>query len=211
MIEVGLTGCAASGKSTVARIWASEGVPVLSADDLAREVVEPGSLGLREVVEAFGDDVLAVDGTLDRKAVRDRVFHDEAQRRRLEEILHPRIADRRDQWLRDRRAEGRPLVVVEVPLLFEVGLEGEFDVVVTVHASREECLRRLTGDRGLEPDVARRILDAQMDPEEKRARADVVVDNQGTLEDLRAAALKTLSELRELPGTDRGPGRSAST
>lgn len=196
MLSVGLTGNVASGKSSVARLWRDAGVPVVSADDLSRTATEPGSEGLEEVVREFGEDVLADDGTLDRAALRDVVFRDDDARHRLEEILHPRIRDLREAWLREREAEGEPLVVSEIPLLFETGMETAFDLTVLVDASREERLRRLVEDRGLEADEAERIMDAQMDPAEKRRRADLVVENDGTLQDLRARALIVLDLLR---------------
>ncbi len=196
MLSVALTGNVASGKSSVARLWREAGVAVVSADDLARTVTEPGSEGLHQVVEAFGEDVLAEDGRLDRAALRDVVFRDDEARRRLEEILHPRIRALRDAWLEERRAEGARLVVSEIPLLFETETEGEFDVTVLVDAPRGERLRRLVEDRGLEADEAERIMDAQMDPDEKRRRADLVVENDGTLQDLRIRALVILDLLR---------------
>ncbi len=196
MLSVALTGNVASGKSTVARLWREAGVAVVSADDLARTATEPGSEGLDEVVEAFGEDVLAEDGRLDRAALRDVVFRDDEARRRLEEILHPRIRALRDAWMEGRRAEGARLVVSEIPLLFETEMEGEFDVTVLVDAPRGERLRRLVEDRGLEADEAERIMDAQMDPDEKRRRADLVVENDGTLQDLRTRALVILDLLR---------------
>lgn len=197
MLSVGLTGSVASGKSTVARVWAGRGVPVVSADALARRVVEPGGEGLSEVVEAFGPGVLRDDGTLDREALRARVFGDDEARRRLEAILHPRIARLRDAWTAEREAEGAELVVAEIPLLFEAELEDEYDVTVVVHASREARLRRLAEERGIEADEARRIMDAQMDPAEKRRRADYVLENDGSLEELREAALELLDRLRD--------------
>lgn len=196
MIRVGLTGNVASGKSEVARAWAEAGVPVVSADELAREAVSPGSPGLREVVEAFGAEVLAPDGTLDRAGLRRRVFEDEEARRRLEGILHPRIAQLRKQWLRERAREEASVVVSEIPLLYESGLEGEFDVVVVVHAPREDRRRRLMERRGLSREEADRIMAAQGDPDEKRRRADHVLPNDGTLEELRARAAELLEKLR---------------
>lgn len=196
MIRVGLTGNVASGKSEVARAWAEAGVPVVSADELAREAVSPGSAGLREVVEAFGAEVLAPDGTLDRAGLRRRVFEDEGARRRLEGILHPRIAELREQWLRERAREEASVVVSEIPLLYESGLAGEFDVVVVVHAPREDRRRRLMERRGLSREEADRIMAAQGDPDEKRRRADHVLPNDGTLEELRARAAELLEKLR---------------
>lgn len=196
MLRVALTGSVAAGKSTVARVWEEAGVPVVRSDALAREAVAPGNPGLEAVIEAFGEDLRRPDGTLDRGALRDRVFRDDEARKRLEAILHPRIAELREAWEEARRAEGAALVVAEIPLLFETGTEGEFDVVVTVDAARSERLRRLVDDRDLDPDEARRIMDAQMDPAEKRERADEVLVNDGTVAELREKALVLLDRLR---------------
>jgi len=202
-LNIGLSGSVASGKSTVARIWAEAGVPVVSADELARRAVEPGSEGLAEVVRAFGPEVLRADGTLDRDALRHRVFRDEGARQRLESILHPRIAELREAWTREREAEGAPVVVAEIPLLFEVGGEKAFDVTVVVDAPEEERLRRLTAERGIHEDEARRIMAAQMDPEEKRRRADVVLENDGSRAKLGRKALDLLSELHSAGGAPK--------
>ena len=150
MLKVALTGNAASGKSTVARLWADAGIPVIRADDLARAAVAPGSEGLARVVEEFGGEVLKEEGSLDRDLLRARVFRNLEDRTRLESILHPLIASLRDDWVALHEAERTPLVVAEIPLLFEVGLEKEFDAVVLVVAPSQERLRRLKMDRGLE-------------------------------------------------------------
>lgn len=197
MLRVALTGSVAAGKSTVARVWEEAGVPVVRSDALAREAVAPGSPGLEAVIEAFGEDLRRSDGTLDRGALRDRVFRDDEARKRLETILHPRIAELREAWEEARRTEGAALVAAEIPLLFETGTEGEFDVVVTVDAPRSERLRRLVDERGLDPDEARRIMEVQMDPAEKRERADEVLVNDGTVAELREKALVLLDRLRK--------------
>lgn len=194
VLQVGLTGNVAAGKSSVARLWAAAGVPVISADELAREVVAPGSDGLKEVVATFGEHVLQPDGSLDRAALRARVFADPEQRATLERILHPRIRAGRAAWVATH--ERAPLVVCEIPLLFETHTEHEVDCVVLVDAPASERRRRLIEDRGLAAGEADRILAAQMDPAEKRARADYVLDNAGSRADLEASATALLAELR---------------
>lgn len=196
MLSVGLTGNVAAGKSAVARIWAEEGVPVISADELAREAVTPGSEGLDLVVDAFGPDILGTDGTLDRSRLRDIVFRDSDARRRLEEILHPLIWRLRTEWMRERALEGHALTVAEVPLLFEAGLDGEFDVTVLVDAPEDVRRARLVELRGIEPDEAQRIMDAQLDPTIKRVRAHHVLENGGTLEALAQSARALLGRLQ---------------
>ncbi len=205
MLKVAITGNVASGKSVLAEIWARAGVPLVSADALAREVVEPGTPGLDAVVQAFGPEVLESDGTLNRQEVRNRVFSDPHRRRQLEEILHPLIARRREEWMEEESRKGAGLGVAEIPLLFEVGLEEEFDAVVVVDAPPEERLRRLTEVRGLTKKEALRIMAAQMAPEEKVKRADFVIHNWGTIEELEERALALLDLLRA-----RAAGKGAS-
>jgi dephospho-CoA kinase len=187
---VGLTGNVAAGKSTVAEAWARAGIPVIRADDLAAQALAPGSPGLSQVVQLFGDTVLDPAGALDRAVLRDRVFRDAEARRRLEEIVHPRVREARDEWLEEQRRAGSALAVVEIPLLFETGAEGSVDEVVVVDAESSLRLERMVRDRGLEPAEARRIMESQMDSAEKRARADHVLENEGGPEALlRASAL----------------------
>ena len=200
MLSVALTGNVGSGKSTVAARWAEAGVPVVSADELSRRSVVPGSAGLRAVRAAFGDDVLAADGTLDRARLRALVFDDERARERLESILHPIIRELRAGWMEERRRAGDRLVVSEIPLLYETGAEHDFDVVVLVDAPAELRLERMMRLRGLGEAEARRIMDAQMDPARKRAAADIIIDNDGSLEELHADAGRVLEELRARSG-----------
>jgi dephospho-CoA kinase len=196
MISVGLTGNVASGKSEVSRMWGATGVPVISADALARDAVRPGSPGLNSIVGTFGPDVLALDGTLDRDRMRDEVFGDPAARQRLEEIIHPIVWQLRSEWLRERRDEGAALVVSEIPLLFETGREGDFDLVVFVDAPDDVRLARMVEYRGLSEEQGRRIMAAQMAPDQKRPRADIVIPNVGTLEDLERNAKAALDRIR---------------
>jgi dephospho-CoA kinase len=196
MFKVALTGNVASGKSTVAQIWSDAGAPLIRADDLARDVVAPGSDGLARVVEEFGEDVLKGDGSLDRAGLRDRVFRDPGDRVRLEGILHPLIASIRDDWVARHEAEGTSLLVAEIPLLYEVGLEKDYDAVVLVVAPPEERARRLVENRGLDEEEASRMMAAQIPNEEKLQKADYVLDNGGIREELEIRALALLDLLR---------------
>jgi len=196
MISVGLTGSVGAGKSAVAEIWRRAGVPVVSADVLARDVVAPGTSGLAAVVSAFGQEVLASDGSLDRDALRGVVFRDKSAREHLEGILHPRIWIMRDRWMRVQHESEEALVVSEVPLLFEADLEDDFHVTVVVDAPDELRLRRLTDIRGLSEEEALRVMASQLPPEEKRRRADRVLVNAGTLESLEESARTLLEEIR---------------
>jgi len=204
MLSVALTGNVASGKTLVAGIWRRAGTPVVLADELAREAVKPGSEGLLAVVAAFGEGVLDQDGSLNRGVLRERVFREPEERKRLEAILHPRIQALREGWMRERAEAGSTLVVSEIPLLFEMGLEADHDAVVLVDAPEEERLRRLMEDRGLARDVARSIMEAQMPSQEKRGRADYVLANGGTREELEVRALALLDLLRARARERRG-------
>ncbi|MEW5929198.1 MAG: dephospho-CoA kinase [Gemmatimonadota bacterium] len=195
MLKVGLTGNIAAGKSSVVRVWRALGAVVVDADELARRAVEPGTPGLARIVEAWGPEVLDAEGELDRAALRRIVFADPEARSRLEEIVHPAVQALRGGEYRRAEADGARLVVADIPLLFEVGMADEFDVVVLVDAPEEERLRRLVEDRGLDPEEAVRMIDAQMPAELKRARADLVIENAGTPAELEARARDAWAEL----------------
>jgi len=196
VFRVGLTGNIASGKSTVARVWQRLGAPVIDADVLARRAVAPGSVGLRRIVAAFGPGVLDDAGQLDRAALRDIVFRDPEARAKLEAIVHPEVGRLRREEEARLEAAGERIVVHDIPLLFEAGLDREFDAVVLVDASERVRLERLVRDRGLPEDEARRMIDAQMPSSQKRDRADYVIENEGTLETLERAAEEVWRELR---------------
>lgn len=196
MLIVGLTGNVAAGKTAVAELWREAGVPVVSADRLARTAVEPGTRALARIGELFGPGVIRADGALDRGAVRRIVFRDEDALRHLEAIVHPEVRRLRDEWTRRQQEAGAEMIVWDIPLLFETGMEREVDVVVVVDAPAGERRRRIVEARGIEEDVALAIMEAQMDAEEKRGRADVVVENGGTREELAVRAAAVLRELR---------------
>lgn len=196
MLIVGLTGNVAAGKSAVAELWREAGVPVVSADRLARTAVEPGTPALARIEELFGPGVIQADGALDRGAVRRIVFRDEDALRHLEAIVHPEVRRLRDEWTRRQREDGAGMVVWEIPLLFETGIEEEVDVVVVVDAPVEVRRRRIVETRGIGEDEAMVIMEAQMAAKEKRGRADVVVENGGTREELAGRAGEVLRSLR---------------
>ena len=183
MLRIGLTGGIGSGKSTVAGLLAARGAVVIDADRIAREVVEPGTPGLAAVVEAFGPQVLAPDGSLDRPALAAVVFADPEARRRLDAIVHP-LVRRRSAEL-DASAPRDAVVVHDVPLLVETGRWHPYDLVLVVEADRGIRVARLVG-RGLSAEDARARIAAQATDEQRRAVADVVLDNSGTVEDLEA-------------------------
>ena len=202
MLKVGLTGNIAAGKSAVADVWRSLGATVIDADELARRAVDPGTPAHAAIAAEWGEEVVEPDGGLDRAALRRIVFADPDARERLEEIVHPAVADLRSEEYREAEERGERVVVADIPLLFEVGMVDEFDVVVLVDAPEETRLMRLVGDRGLDADEARRMMAAQMPSELKRARADVVIENTGSLGDLERRAREVWEELqrRAAPG-----------
>ena len=179
----GLTGGIGSGKSTIARRFRERGVPVLDADQVARDVVEPGTDGLREVVEAFGPEVLDRDGSLNRAAVAERVFADDGARARLNAIIHPRVRDVTARRIAELAARGEPLVCYEVPLLIESGLADALRPLVVVAAPESLQVERTMRRDGATEDQARARIRAQMPVAEKVKLADFVIDNVGSVED----------------------------
>ncbi|MFP4146167.1 MAG: dephospho-CoA kinase [Halorhodospira sp.] len=181
LLRVGLTGGIASGKSTVAALFATRGIPVIDTDRLAREVVAPGTEGLMAVVAAFGPDLLTAEGELDRAALGRRVFHSPQERRTLEGILHPRIQERLDAILRCLHA---PYVVVMVPLLVETGMDRDMDTVLVVDLPEAMQRERLTVRDGLSETEADARLAAQATRQQRLDAADYIIDNSGARERL---------------------------
>lgn len=193
MLRVGLTGGIGSGKSEVAQRLAAHGAVVIDADAVAREVVEPGTPGLRAITGAFGDGVLRPDGSLDRARLGEIVFADPAARQRLNAIVHPLVGERMRQL--ERAAAGADVVVHDIPLLAENGLAAGFDVVVVVDAPPQHQLERLAR-RGMTQAQARARMAAQASREERLAIATLVVDNSGSLASLDRQAADLWAELR---------------
>ncbi len=187
MLIVGLTGNIAAGKSAVAARLAAHGVPIVDADRLARDAVAPGSPALARIVARWGTAILGADGALDRAALRRIVFADPAERRALDAIVHPEVARAREEAVAALRARGERLVVCDIPLLFEAGLDTTVDRVVLVDAPVAQRRERLVRDRGLPPDEADAMIAAQLPPDGKRARAHHIIENAGTRAELDAA------------------------
>jgi dephospho-CoA kinase len=183
VLRIGLTGGIGSGKSTVSALLAARGAVVIDADRIAREVVEPGTPGLAAVVDAFGGQILAADGSLDRAALAAVVFTDPEARRRLDGIVHPLVRARATELA--AAAPPDAVVVHDVPLLVETGQAGSYDVVLVVEADPATRVARLV-QRGLAEDDARARIAAQASDEQRRAVADVVLDNNGSPDELAA-------------------------
>lgn len=185
MRVVGLTGGIATGKTTVARMLASHGLPVIDADELAREVVAPGKPAWHEVVSAFGRQILNEDTSLNRARLREIVLQDPAARRRLEDLIHPRVRREVKRRLSELSTAGCEVAVVEVPLLFEAGWADLFHVIVAITAPEEVCVQRLVERHRVSREVARLWIESQMPQEEKARRASWAIANDKDLEGLK--------------------------
>ncbi len=192
-MRVGLTGGIASGKSTVSAILQELGAVVIDGDKLAREVVERGTPGLTKVVEAFGPEILTPEGDLDRPRLGQIVFNDEAQRKRLESIVHPLVFERYAALEAAAPADG--LVVHDIPLLAESGRADTFDAVVVVETPAEVQVERMLRDRGWTREDAESRIAAQATPDQRRAIATHLIVNTGTLAELRARVEQVYAEL----------------
>jgi dephospho-CoA kinase len=186
--RVGLTGNIASGKSSVANVWRALGAHIIDADVLAREAIAPGTPGQRAVLAAFGTD--------DRAALRDIVFREPARRQRLEQIIHPEVARLRGEREAALAQQGVSIIVNDIPLLFEAGLVDEFQLIVLVDAPAEQRIARIVEHRGIDRAEAARMVAAQLPAERKRARADIVIDNDANMEVLKLKAEKAWQEIQ---------------
>lgn len=189
--RIALTGGIASGKSRCLAAIAALGVPTIDADQLARDVVAPGTSGLDAVVDRFGGGVLTTSGSLDRDALGALVFTDSRARHDLEAIIHPRVYAAIAAWFAQLTA---PTGVADIPLLYETGRDGDFDVVIVAACRPEQQLERLMARNGLSLTEAQTRIDAQWPIAEKVARADYVIDTSGTLEDTDANTLRVWKE-----------------
>ena len=198
MLRVGLTGSIAVGKSFVTSVFAELGCRILDADRTAREVVLPGAPGLKAVVEAFGDDVLTPEGTLDRERMAAIVFADEEQRQRLNHILHPFIIARQDEILREWEAQDpNGIGIVDAALMIESGGYKRFDKLIVVHCRPEVQLERLMLRNKLTLAEAERRIASQMPQEEKQKYADYLIDTSDGFEPTRKRTVEVFNELRK--------------
>lgn len=204
MLRVGLTGSIAVGKSFVSRVLAESGCRVLDADQLAREVVKPGTVGLRSVVEAFGADMVRADGTLDRAKLGSLVFADDERRALLNSILHPLIVAGQDAQL--KRWEGddpEGIGVIDAALMIESGGHKRFDKLIVVHCRPEIQLERLMSRDGITSEEAVRRIAAQMSQEEKKRHADFLIDTSEGFDAARGRTTEVVEALRALNDAGR--------
>jgi dephospho-CoA kinase len=195
MLAVGLTGSIAVGKSFVCSVFRGMGIPVLDADQTAREVVAKGTPGLAAVVAEFGSGILLSNGEMDRKAVGAIVFADEAKRQRLNAIVHPLVIEAQDRWIRE---QDPPLAIVDAALMIESGGYKRFEKLIVVWCEADIQLRRLTERDGLDETAAKMRIAAQMPQEEKKKFADFLIDTSRGFEDTRAQVEALGAELKVL-------------
>jgi len=199
MLRVGLTGSIAVGKSYVSGVFAELGCRVLDADETAREVVAPGAPALRDVVAAFGAEVLQSDGTLDRARLGALVFSDADRRTQLNAILHPYIIARQDERLREwETEEPNAIAIVDAALMIESGGYKRFDKIIVVHCRTEVQLERLMARSNLARDEAEQRIAAQMPQEEKKKFADYLIDTSDGFDSARARTIEVYQELRSI-------------
>jgi dephospho-CoA kinase len=205
---LGVTGGIAAGKSMVTEVFRSLGAVVVSADELAREVVEPGSAALQQLIGRFGTGILREDGSLDRKALAALIFSDTEARLALNRIIHPAIAVLSEERLQALARQGEPLIIYEAPLLFEAGAEGRVDAVLVVTVEDKLQRQRLMDRDGISETEAKARIAAQMSQAEKAARADFVIDNSGTREETEARIRTLFQRLTGHSGPPPGRGES---
>jgi dephospho-CoA kinase len=191
---IGLTGGIASGKTSVATLLERLGATVVDADQLAREIVEPGEEALVQIKAAFGEKVLSGDGTLNRGALAERIFSDQGARRTLEAITHPAIGRRAEERLSHLKEAGVETAIYVAPLLIEAGIVSRVDEVWVVYLKQQEQLQRLMARDGLSLAAAQSRIDSQMPMDEKRRFGKIVIDNSGSREELEAEVLRLWRE-----------------
>lgn len=195
MKRIGLTGGIGSGKSTVAAMLADAGFAVVDADQIAREIMEPGSPVLDEVTEVFGADLIDADGALDRGELARRAFATKDETAKLNAITHPAIREESKRRFAEAEARGERACIYDMPLLVDLGLNNDMDLTVVVDVDVEERVRRLVEKRGLDEADARARIAQQIDDATRNAAADVLIDNNGALEDLEPQVAKLVETL----------------
>lgn len=196
MLRIGLTGGIGSGKSTVAAMLADAGFEVVDADKIAREIMEPGSPVLGHVADEFGADLIAPDGSLNRAELARRAFASKEATGRLNAITHPAIREESQRRFAAAEARGAEAVVYDMPLLVDLGMQDQMDLTVVVDVDAEERVRRLVAHRGLDEADARARLKQQIPDAVRNAAADVIIDNNGPVEDLGPQVSALIQRIR---------------
>ncbi len=192
-----VTGGVGSGKSVVCDRLKSHGIPVYSADELSREAVEPGTGAFQKIIADFGNDILLSDGKINRPMLRRTITRNPDAKKRLEGYIHPEVIGRMVEKFETARRKGDPVVGVEVPLLFEAGLQNFFDYVIMVSVNRQCRIDRVMARDGVLREEAEALMRIQMPEEEKRKQSDFVIDNNGSLADVNASVDRLYAQLVE--------------
>lgn len=199
MLKVGLTGSIAVGKSFVCNVFRELGCYVIDADQTSRDVVEPNTPGLAQIVEEFGSNVLNDDGTLDRKKLGAIIFGDEAKRQLLNSIVHPLIKQRQNEWLTEiEKKDPDAIAIVDAALMIESGGYKRFDKLIVVWCDPDIQLQRLLKRDGMSLDDAKARISSQMPQDEKRSYADLEIDTSGTMEQTRERTLAIYTRLKDI-------------
>jgi len=185
MKKIGLTGNFGTGKSTAASMFEEMGAKLLDADKIVHDITLPQTPAWKEIVDFFGNDILLSDHSLDRKKLATLIFHDETKQRKLEEIIHPKVKEEISKQLITLEKMGASFCVIEIPLLYETNMESMFDLIVVVHTPQEIAISRACKKHGCSQEEAQLRWKAQMPIEEKVKRADIVIENTGSLEETR--------------------------
>jgi len=199
MLIVGLTGGVASGKTAASQVLKEEGAYIIDADQIARELVQPQKPAWNELIRAFGKEILQEDGSIHRKKLAEKVFADPKQRKRLNQILHPRIKEemgRRTKEIGQKDPEA--IVVIDAPLLVELGDHYEMDKLIVVTSTQTQQIERLKERDGIGPEAALKILSSQMSLGEKVKLADFIIGNEGSLEETKKRAREVFKELKKV-------------
>lgn len=199
MLIVGLTGGVGSGKTVVSQTLREEGAYLIDADQIARELVEPNTSTWKELIQAFGKEILKEDGSIDRKRLAQRVFSNPEERNLLNQMIHPRIKEeinRRKEEILQRDPEA--VIIIDAALLIELGDHREMDKVIVVFAPMEQRIERLERRDGMSREEAQKVISSQMPQEEKVKVADFVIRNEGTLEETKEKARKVFQELKRI-------------
>lgn len=208
MVIVALTGGIGSGKSTVARMFQDEGAYVIDFDFLARVVVEPDKPAWRDIIDYFGPEILSPDRTLNRSALAEIVFSDDESRKALEGLTHPRIFEESDALIEAiKRKDPSSVVIIDLPLLFELSLNKKFDKIILAYVPRAVQLKRIVERDGLAKEEVEKRLNAQIPIEEKRSLSDYIIHNEGGLNDTRNQVRKVIHELEDLARKEGGDSK----
>lgn len=199
MIVIGLTGGIASGKSTVSKMLENAGIPVIDADRYSREAVEPGEKAYKEIVAHFGEGILHGDRTIDRKKLGAIIFNDEAERKKLNAIVHPAVRKKMNERKNFYRKEGREAVVLDIPLLFESQLQGTVDKIMLVYVNEHVQLKRLMERDGSTKEEALSRIRSQIPLENKKTGADAVIDNNGSQSETESQLYEILKRWQARP------------